>query len=126
MKARGWIFYSGELVRTSTEIKIKAVPVLQQQAPDQGTGTARAKSSAASLGACRGMGNLRQEESRVGGLAKEPTVREGTELKATSPSLRDKPLQSPDFTQPLASVRKPSLRYLNTLINPLRLMRKSP
>lgn len=45
MKARAWIFYSSELVRTSMEVKTTALSVLQQQVLDHGMGTARAPST---------------------------------------------------------------------------------
>ena len=45
IKARGWIFYSSKLVRTSMELKTAALPVLQQQVLDHSKGTAHAPST---------------------------------------------------------------------------------
>lgn len=45
IKARGWIFYSSKLVRTSMELKTTLQLVLQQQVLDHSMGTARAPST---------------------------------------------------------------------------------
>jgi len=116
------------------EVKTAALPVPQQQVLGHGTGSLHVQNSAASSHARSEMGHLQLKESRLLGLAKEPVVEEGTELKATSPSLSNPRSQSraphADFTQPLLSERtlQPSLsntRGLKIFLNTPRLMKEA-